>query len=164
MAQSLEIQQAGMGFIGWFIVMTIIFYITNRSKERKVISENKKLFEKSKNKLLENTPIDLASTDNSSKKLITDSNEYLIGFVNLISFKYRYCSKYFGEGIRRLIVILSILLPILIAYSIDQDNDSEIEDFLLYLLVCYVTFHLSIKIIIWIKEGFDSQINGDNPE
>ena len=119
MAQSLEIQQAGMGFIGWFIVMTIIFYITNRSKERKVISENKKLFEKSKNKLLENTPIDLASTDNSSKKLITDSNEYLIGFVNLISFKYMYCSKYFGEGIRRLIVILLILLLILIVYSID---------------------------------------------
>jgi len=153
-----------LGFIGWFIVMTIIFYITNRSKERKVISENEKLFKKSENKLLENTPIDLSSIEGSSKKLITDSNKYFTAIVNLLSFKSRYCLKYFGEGMRRLIVVLSILLPILIAYSIDQDNDSEIEDFLMYLLVCYVTFHLIIKIIIWIKEGFVFQNNGDNSE
>ena len=152
----LIMQESGLGIIGWFIIFAFIYLITNGRNNKKTVEENKRIVSGTQDNIsLETTKTKIIVENREKNKDYSQGN--LIKLANFLLFKNTKYSNYFGEGIRRMIVVLSLALPLLIGYSIDQDNYSEIEDFILYTIICYIAFHVIFQIGIWIKEGFVSQ-------
>lgn len=118
------------------------------------------------NQFLENLETDkrttLVNIDNdlsirNSSNVIKSSFNW---FFSLVFFKLNYHKLMFSEGTRRLIVFLSILIPILSGLLYEKAKysdyyDSSNNNFIVGLISSYFIFHIFVLVYKWIFDGYN---------
>lgn len=104
---------------------------------------------------IENIPENDKSNNaiNSDNKQSLNRNIFKYIFTYIL-FKNKLYKQYISEGTRRLLLVLSMFLPLVLAYSICQDRNFDILKFAQYSFIYYLSFHLLTRAYIWILEGF----------